>query len=94
MLISEKTQNKLFWIGVFLAIVIVTLDCIAIYNMKPDLNSVDPYNTGCKAAAVFLAVFFGIGIFASSIYYLTHKIDKVVVGHGSIKSHVKHKKKH
>ena len=77
-LINDKPQGKIFWPIVLLAIVLVTLDTIAIYHIKPDPISLDPYNSGCKSGAVFLAVFFGIGIFASIVYYLTQKPGKMV----------------
>ena len=91
-LINDKPQGKIFWPIVLLAIVLVTLDTIALYHIKPALNNTDPYNSGCKAGAVFLAVFFGTGIFASIVYYLTQKPEKYMVKESAYA--VKHKKRH
>ena len=91
-LISDKAQGKIFWPTVLLAIVLVTLDTIVLYHIKPAPNNPDPYNSGCKAGAVFLSVFFGMGILTSIIYYLTQKPEQIVITEPTYP--VKHKKRH
>jgi hypothetical protein len=75
-LISDKTQTKLFWILVVITVIITALDFIALYNMKPDPNSTDPYNKGAQTSAIFMVVTFGIGILTSIVYFIAHKDKK------------------
>ena len=72
-MISEKTQAKLFWILVVVAIVLIVLDFIALYNMNPMKGSTGPYNQGVKTAAVFITVPFGIGLLTTIIYFISHR---------------------
>jgi len=90
----SKTQSRVFWIMVVIAITLTVLVGTAIYNIKPDPKSTGPYQ-GAKTAAKFIIVLSSLGIITSVIMKLTDKTGKEPppIPHTPV-YHVKHKKHH